>query len=303
MKDLIASMLSDWLQGSSQPGRALVVFIDDLDRCADDAIVQVCEAVKLYLDAPGLIFVIACDLSVLARGVSVSARGGMGEGRAYLEKIIQVAYRVPPLDESKIRSLVLGYGRRSGISNVIDDLVTGILIERAGRNPRRIKRIINSFVLEYQLNPAWRRLPLDSSLLITAILLQHLYAPFYDYLVDDGSADDPIGEFLDYVTVRSKGSTPPPADNAYWAVARRTFQEHGISAPDRSSGTSENLMQGIERLEHALPDGFPALARNNAFVALLRTIGDRETRQALRAQLINSPLVTEAVNDEIAPVT
>ena len=300
MKDLIASMLSDWMQHSSQPGRALVVFIDDLDRCADDAVVQVCEAVKLYLDAPGLIFVIACDLSVLARGVSVSARGGVGEGRAYLEKIIQVSYRVPQPNESKVRKLILDYGKRSGTSGLIEDMVMRILVERAGRNPRRIKRLINSFVLEYRLNPAWHNPPLDSSLLITAILLQHIYTPFYDYLVDDNSPDDPIAEFLDYVIVRSKAADPPSLNNGWWAIVRRVFQEHGMPTPDRFSATSEKLMQEVERLENVLPDTFPAFARNDAFVALLRSIGDKETHQALRAQLISRPLVTETINDEMA---
>jgi hypothetical protein len=70
MRDLIHGMLSDWItrDGRRDPSRALVVFIDDLDRCSDDVVVKVCEAVKLYLDVPGLIFVIACDQSVLARG-------------------------------------------------------------------------------------------------------------------------------------------------------------------------------------------------------------------------------------------
>ena len=58
LRDVIRGMLSDWVNaaGWGTPGRVLVVFVDDLDRCADNVIVQVCEAVKLYLDAPGLIF-------------------------------------------------------------------------------------------------------------------------------------------------------------------------------------------------------------------------------------------------------
>ena len=254
------------------------MFIDDLDRCSDEVIVQICEAVKLYLDGPGLIFVIACDLSVLARGVAVSARGGVGEGRAYLEKIIQVVYKIPPLEKAKIRKLILGYVQETGISELLDETVIGILVERAGRNPRRIKQIINSFVLEYQLNPAWRKPPLDSSLLIITVLIQHLYTSFYEFLINEQSGDDPIGIFLDYAAVRAKASAPPPSDHPWWTVVRRTFHEYGIPAPDRSLSTGAKLIQEIERLETVLPDGFPALARNSVFVALLRSIGDRETR-------------------------
>jgi Cdc6-like AAA superfamily ATPase len=301
MRDVIGKMLSDWMDQSSLSNRSLVVFIDDLDRCADEVIIQVCEAVKLYLDAPGLIFVLACDLSVLARGAATTARGGVGEGRAYLEKIIQVAYRVPPPDEAGIRKLILGYGERSGFSDVLDEMITDILVERAGRNPRKIKRIINSFVLEYQVNPAWRKLPLDSSLLVIAVLIQHLYTPFYEFLVSDESGDDPIGVFLDYAAVRAKASTPPPSDHPWWAIVRRTFQEYRMPPPDRYPGSGEKLMEEVMRLEGVLPEDFPVLARNGGFVALLRSIGDKETRQALRAQLISSPLAVESVENEVAP--
>ncbi|WSY16513.1 KAP family NTPase [Embleya sp. NBC_00896] len=295
MRDLISGMLADWVDDSGRPGRALVVFVDDLDRCSDDVVIEVCEAVKLYLDAPGLIFVLACDFSVLARSVSTSARGGVGEGRAYLEKIVQVAYRVSPPDESQLKELIAGYGQRSGTSHLVDEIVTSILLERAGSNPRRIKRIINGFILEHRLNPAWRAMPLDSSLLVTAILLQYLYASFYDFLVADESSDDPIGDFLEYATVRARVSAPPPPNNAWWTVARRTFQKHGTPAPDRSA-TGEELMREVERLEAALPEDFPMLARNNAFIALLRSIGDKETRQALCAELVSRPFSPEGAS-------
>ena len=59
LRELIHGMLSDWVakDGKRDPSRALVVFIDDLDRGLDDVALKVCEAVKLYMDAPGLIFV------------------------------------------------------------------------------------------------------------------------------------------------------------------------------------------------------------------------------------------------------
>ena len=296
MKDIIGNMLLQWTQNSGQPNRALVVFIDDLDRCSDEAIIQVCEAVKLYLDAPGMIFVLACDLSVLARGAATSARGGEGEGRAYLEKIVQVAYKVPPPDDAKLERLIHGFGEKSGTAALLDEVVTQILLQRAGRNPRKIKRIINSFVLEYRLNPAWQVLPLDSSLLVIAILIQHLYPSFYEYLISGDVGDDPIGMFLDYVSVRTRASNPPAPDNAWWAVVQRVFREHEISPPDRSLEITK-LADYLTQLEKLFPESFPKLARSEDFSALLRSIGDKDSRRALRAQLISRPLGTGAVVD------
>jgi CheY-like chemotaxis protein len=300
LRDLIHNMLSDWVSqgGAPRPSHAMVVFIDDLDRCSDDVVVKVCEAVKLYLDAPGLIFVIACDQSVLARGVSVARQGGSGEGRAYLEKIVQVAYRMPPPDNTKFRRLINEYARASGTNELIDETVERILAEGTGRNPRRVKRIINSFVLEYRLDPAWRQL--GSTQLVTAILLQHLYTPFYELLVNEDSGENPIGEFLDYVEVHD-GAHDPPADanDPWWTTAARTFKTHRLAAPEGPGMDRDKLAREIADLERELPEYFPELLRNRAFVALLRGVGDSGGSQALRAQLVRRPLATASAYETL----
>lgn len=176
LRDNICGVLSEWVKRPGRPdaARCMVVLIDDLDRCSDDVVVKICEAVKLCLDAPGLIFVLACDESVLARGVASAARGGAAEGRSYLEKIVQVVHRVPPPDDDRVRELIMGYAAKSRTGDLIKGIVAVTLAYSTGRNPRKIKRIINSFILEHVLSPAWRSAPLSSKHLVTAILLQHL---------------------------------------------------------------------------------------------------------------------------------
>lgn len=73
------------------------------------------------------------------------------------------------------------------------------------------------------------------------------------------------------------------------------FRRYGLPAPDRSTSTGAEVVVQVERLERWLPDDFPTLARNEAFTALLRGIGARRTRHALRSQLISTPLGTDAV--------
>jgi AAA lid domain/KAP family P-loop domain/Clp amino terminal domain, pathogenicity island component len=302
LRECIQGMLSEWVkQGGKAAGkRTLVVFVDDLDRCSDDVVVRVCEAVKLYLDAPGLIFVLACDLSRLARGVAGPARGDTGEGRIYLEKIIQVAYRVPAPGSDNVRGLIGGYGKRSGISHLLDPTVVTILSDATEGNPRRIKRIINSFVLEHHLDPGWRRWPLNSALLIAAILLQQLYPSFYAVVIDENSGEDPIGDFLDYATVRAKALNPPPgSDNAWWSSVRRAFRQRGLAVPSPASLPVGQALP-LQDLEESLSVDYPTLdyaklARNEAFVALLKRFGEQSTRQALRAHLRRSPLGTERI--------
>jgi KAP family P-loop domain len=303
MRDLIRGMLSDWItQGSKDySGRALLIFVDDLDRCPDDVVVKVCEAVKLYLDVPGLIFVMACDQSVLARGVS-SARGDTSQGRMYLEKIVQVVYRVPFPEVEQVRRLIRGYARLSGTTNLIDQNVAEILAEGTGRNPRKIKRIINSFVLEYGLDPAWRKPPLGSAQLVRAVLLQHLYPLFYELLIREDIGEDPIGMFLDYAHVRERVVEPPTdnPDDPWWDTMRRIFQACRL-VPRFPTETAESE---IKRLETELPEAFQVLARNHACVTLLRGIGDSDSRRSLHAQLIHRPLATAQVPaPQLLPVT
>jgi KAP family P-loop domain len=302
LRDLIQTMMSKWISadGKRDPNRALMVFIDDLDRCSDDSVVKVCEAVKLYLDVPGLIFVMACDQSVLARGVSLPARGDADNGRAYLEKIVQVAYRMRPPEELQIKKFIQACARQSGTYELFDETVTSILAEGTGRNPRRIKRIINSFVLEYCLDPAWRQPPLGSTLLVTAVLLQHLYTQFYELLVSEESSIDPIGEFLDYVQVHEKVSDIPPDDDAWWEIYRRSFQEHRLQLPEELPKQAERLTAELERLERQLPADFPVLARNPAFIRLLRHVGKEGAGEALHSQLLHSPLSTAPVRESLA---
>jgi predicted KAP-like P-loop ATPase len=49
----------------------LVVFIDDLDRCLPDKAVEVLEAIKLFLDTTGCVFVLGLDQSVITRGIEL----------------------------------------------------------------------------------------------------------------------------------------------------------------------------------------------------------------------------------------
>ena len=289
-RDVIRGMLSDWVEGAGQGGlrRMLVVFVDDLDRCADDAIVQICEAVKLYLDAPGLIFVFACDLSVIARGATRSQERADGTGRTYLEKIVQVVHRLPPPDEGQLIELIRGYALRSGTTALIDRTVTRILIDSAGRNPRRIKRIINSIVLENRLNPAWSLPPLSRTQLVIAILLQHLYAPFYEAYVDEAVDGDPIETFLDYAAVRSRLPILPPEGDLWWETAHRLFTQYEMPPPTRSEFRSE-----LAEVERKLPTSFPVLISEVGLVTLLRKAGDAPARAALRAELMRHPPAAE----------
>lgn len=77
----------------------VVLFIDDLDRCPPARVVEVFEAVQLLLATPLFVVVIALDISYVARALEkvyagVLHRWGEPSGLDYIEKIIQIPYRM-----------------------------------------------------------------------------------------------------------------------------------------------------------------------------------------------------------------
>jgi predicted KAP-like P-loop ATPase len=87
----------------------VVVYIDDLDRCPPDAVIEVLEAVQLLVHSPLFIAVLAIDERYINRALAKKYQGVLSlQGRPsaadYLEKIIQIPYRVRPLAEEAIRS-------------------------------------------------------------------------------------------------------------------------------------------------------------------------------------------------------
>ncbi len=93
----------------------IVLYIDDLDRCPPDRVVQVLEAVQLLLNTELFIIVLAIDDRYIGRALEhtykgVLKRGGTPCGVDYIEKIIQLPYRMRPISKdvtaSYLKSLV-----------------------------------------------------------------------------------------------------------------------------------------------------------------------------------------------------
>jgi hypothetical protein len=99
--------------------RPLVVFVDDLDRCSPGTVVQVIEAINLFLagDYPNSIFVIAMEPEMVAAHIK-AAYSELAEALAdtspsalgwrFLEKIVQLPLALPAMEtERKARYIEL----------------------------------------------------------------------------------------------------------------------------------------------------------------------------------------------------
>ncbi|WP_337192025.1 P-loop NTPase fold protein [Streptomyces sp. HUCO-GS316] len=154
MRDALYDLATEWAETAQhKPRRLLVVFVDDLDRCSEETVLAVCEAVKVYLDVPGLAFVIGGDRSAL--GPSGLLRELGPAGSAFMEKIFQTSYRLPAAGGEDLEAYVRHCAERCGLRELLDDDLVRLIADRSARNPRRIKRLINGFGLECSLNPVW----------------------------------------------------------------------------------------------------------------------------------------------------
>ena len=87
--------------------RAVVVYIDDLDRCNPEKVVDCLEAIKLFLNVANTAFVISADERIVE--LAIQDRYHVADDKNdrfspfsdYLEKLIQLPYKLPKLSYSE----------------------------------------------------------------------------------------------------------------------------------------------------------------------------------------------------------
>jgi formylglycine-generating enzyme required for sulfatase activity len=156
LEELIARWVhdtGDFRKIDEQEG-ALVVFVDDLDRCLPEKTVQVLEAIKLFLDKHGCVFVLGADTRIVQEAVASHYKntGVTGESAAdYLEKIIQLRFDLPPILTQQMGDYLQ---KDPTAQRVVDDQVRqhwSALVTGADINPRRVKKVVNDVNLQWAM--------------------------------------------------------------------------------------------------------------------------------------------------------
>ncbi len=126
----------------------LVVLIDDLDRCGDDAVVRLLEGLKLYLNADNCVFVIAADRRAVVRALqrklfpaadAASLARAELDAAEYSDKLFQSVRSLPLAPD--LRPLLSacwpdGDGAAAQIAQLQDAL------DFLPPNPRKLKRFM-----------------------------------------------------------------------------------------------------------------------------------------------------------------
>lgn len=187
----------------------MVFFIDDLDRLEPSTAVELLEVLKLFLDCPHCVYVLAIDYSVVIRGVKAKYGKDFDEekGRAFFDKIIQVPFQVP-VERYDINNFIKSCmnetgitppsAAKDGIGNVKN--YTSLVKHSIGNNPRAIKRLFNAFLLLENIlgEESYYKDEKKQILLFALQCMQNTsgFYPFYQYLIQKRDDDDMIDDLL-----------------------------------------------------------------------------------------------------------
>ena len=166
----------EWTKGVLGKNKRMVIFIDDLDRCMPEVALGVLEALKLYLNIDGLVFIMGLDRAVVdavvkehyrkfnlaagqdregkEKGKEDNPEGSAGEkdilgvdkSRDYLDKMFQVEVYLAPKEkevQEYVDTMLKEVKYKNQCGTKFYELFRGKILQHARRNPRQAKRMIN----------------------------------------------------------------------------------------------------------------------------------------------------------------
>jgi len=160
----------------------IVVFIDDLDRCAPDKVLEVLESIKIFLGIKGFIYVLGLSQEVIETCINKKYEGLHIKGSDYVKKIIQIPFSIPDWRDEELEDYV-GY-----LTEELEDPykklfseMKPLVVDGLENNPREIKRFINSYIATQEV---FKNDKLDPNILLLLKIFQFKWPAFYNAIFD-----------------------------------------------------------------------------------------------------------------------
>jgi hypothetical protein len=164
-KDELELLIRRWLgedtdrsgHSSRSSGPRVIFFIDDLDRCLPSVALEIMETVKTFLDIPGCVYILLCDERLIGQGVKAKFKDAFDtadmdaarRGQAYIEKIVQVSFQIPPLNQDKLQRYAEDALRDKYANQKIPYFE--VVHAAVGDNPRKIKRLCRGLEIAFEM--------------------------------------------------------------------------------------------------------------------------------------------------------
>ncbi len=135
------SKIDEILSGTANP---LIIFIDDVDRLSKDEIHVLFKTLRLIASFRHVIYVVACDFEMVAKSIKENyVDGDIEDGRAFIEKIIQIPIRIPELKSDQLLSYGVDLISKTSSIDMSTSNLFKVLFERYFYTPRDVKRFVN----------------------------------------------------------------------------------------------------------------------------------------------------------------
>jgi len=134
-------------------GKRILVLVDDIDRLTPEETRQLFTVIKALGDFPNVVYLLAFDREVATQ--AIGQQNGL-PGERYLEKIIQVPFELPPIDQTALHAALFkrldevlgetpdGLFDHSHWTNVFHDGIDALI-----KVPRDVVRFTNTLAVTY----------------------------------------------------------------------------------------------------------------------------------------------------------
>lgn len=194
----------------------LVIFVDELDRCTPDTVLDIFAAMRLFLFVEKTSFIIGTDSRLIDYAIKTRYQNIPGNdldiSKEYLEKLVQYPVTIPKLDELELEryltcllleteiddiaecvrgevlyepinqeNLISKHGEKEEQIKealLLSRIVSPILATRLNGNPRQCKRFLNTLFMRVQMAES-RAVTLDKNILAKLMLLEYFKEPMY----------------------------------------------------------------------------------------------------------------------------
>jgi hypothetical protein len=235
--------LSSTAQGTDQ---RIVVFIDDLDRCLPENAIRLLEGIKLVMAQPGFVFVLGVSRPIIEGYLDRLYKDEIGlkdfRGAAYLDKLIQLPFTIPPHTPRMMDLASTLLEEVSKDPPAVTELLAPILKDTAPHldgNPRALVRFINSMIFDLAVHTEASEPGFLPFIAVTR-LLQQRWPAFYKAVV-----------YADFARVKGdkKGRSlqGQPSDNGGTTTALLN-EDPGLKAFARTASCREWLRDSAKRI-------------------------------------------------------
>lgn len=133
----------------------IVVFVDDLDRCSPEKVIEVFESIKIFLGLDGFIYVLGLSQKKISQAIKKKYEFDKEEeGDHYLKKIIQIPISLPEWNDKDVTDLLNDFLEKNIIDPTYQDIIKNnipLILTAVEFNPREVKRFLNNFIVAYEI--------------------------------------------------------------------------------------------------------------------------------------------------------